>query len=550
MEGKNCGYLDCGNPALSISKNSQEIPLCLNHMNEHKQSCFPSNGSSVEVISDNFILDPQKTILKSSYMFSVEIAKSNIPDELLDSMNGLSIAFVNSVLSIGNGQSEKVQNLCLDYSIALKEIIYNIEIDFLILTNEVNELYCSFHSEKQSIISEMLSEFLNSQEKLYNMPKTATKNLISELNLDTIKQNFIYEFFMKDSIVYEELYHLFCKNFSEFLAGKTVNFHKFSGFKTELNAQKENLIIKYRKQLLGVTIERWLKSEYQLSSVIASNLLLDPELSFKIATLFLCKSVVTLNSVTKLSISDYLIILLIENHSYIILYSEKTSVILCIFHSCDYICAEGSDRELILLFDRFKNCFELFNLTENDLVKQSNVDLKLLINERVFDLILLQGSRPKIVFCSNLYAISQVYYNGLRTFINLSSNQLKTKMNLFYYRQKELIILKSDTGLIAFTEFLEKLGEFHIELQDVTYVESNQRVVKVLGVHKNCLKQVSLNINLNYPETLSTKILPILGSIRLLTRKSYERKVFCSTMSHFDIYFSKTFQLVEHSKSQ
>lgn len=547
MEKKFCSFIDSCSPALKVSQNPNENLLCPDHLNEHK---LDRNENLFKIISENFTLDPQKTLLKGSYKFTVTTLKSSIPDEPLDCMNGLSVAFVNKVLSIGNGQSEKVQNLCLDYSIALKEIIYNIEIDFLILTNEVNELYCSFHSEKQSIISEILSRLLNSQEKFYNMPKKTTKNLISELSLDAIKQNFIYEYFMKDSIDFEELFKSFRKSFSEFLDGKTVNFNNFDEFKTDLTAQIELLIIEYRKKLLGVTIERWLKAEYQVSSVIASNLLIRPENPLKLVSLFLCKSVITLNSVNKLSASDYLIILLIENHSYIILYSEKTSIILGIFHLCDYICAEGSDRNLILLFNRFKNCFEFFSLSDNDLIKQSDVDLKLLHNENVTDLILLQGNRPKIVFSSNLYAINQVYYNGIRTFVNLPFDQLKTKMNLFYYRQKELIILKSNTKIIALTEFLEKLGEFCIEFQDFTYVESNQRVLKLLGVHKNCLKQMSLNVELNYPETLNFEILPIPGSIQLLTRKSYDGKVFHSTMNHFDVYFSKTFQLVEHLNSQ
>lgn len=550
MDFKQCCVSGCQNSAQFICQNSHELFYCLDHYSEHKLECRMNQeelgnfiDKKVRIIPGNIKFDPDKTVLKGSLLFSVKTKICPIPIQILNATNGLSFAFVDTILEIGNGQNDKVQKLCLDYSIALKEIIYNIEIDYMILTTEVNELYCKLHSEKQSVISEVLSDFLNSQEEFYNMPKTITKNLVVELELETIKQNFIYEFFMKDGLKAEQLYSAFCKIFNNFLQGKEIQFKNFEDCVEKLKIKIETLYLNYRKKLLGVSIERWVKDEFQISSVSVSDLLENHENTVKIVSLYLKKSVLRLNSVTKLGTSGYIIIIYIEKNSYVILYTEGSSYILSIFYNSDYTCAEGSNREQLLLLNRTENQCELFSLNENEIEKNCDIDLKLTNNEIVQDLIFIQGKRPKIIFSTNKYPINHIYYCGVRTLINFSFHTEEKLINLFYYRNKGVIILKSSKKIAVFTEYLEKLGEFSFDLQDFHYLECNERLLKVIGRQDGYLIEVVLDVKLDYPETLNRKLSLLPGPIEALTKKSYEGKVFHSTINSFDQFFKKKFDL-------
>lgn len=508
MEEYRCEFEGCSN--IGEFRLDDVGCLCSEHLEQHRGQT--SEKEWRERFYRRIIFEDQSNIsefiasnaFSSNYLFWVENQLCGIPPGIIDMLENLSKTFVNQIFAVGNGKPEMLRKVCNHYFYSLVHMVFNIQIDTLTLFNNVERVYNNYHSEKQSIILNLIGAELDKVENYLNMPKKATKLFIS-YDLDVVKQEFISAYFIKDSIDFKELHKDFCSKFSPFVK-ESPRESIFDNLESNFNVEINRLNFNTRNEFLSIANNVWTNLNYQTTSIFTKKVCERGEImnignsSIKISSLFLTESVPVLESVVSLSKNSLILVLNINEDSYLLYYSNKKSWLVKIFPRTKIICAEGSDENFMLIFVADQRICEIYNTVENNIHLVDQFNLQLEENETVEDLVFIQGARSKVVFSSNIRGISLVHRNSLRTFINLNQEVSEFNWQLKFYKGKEVIILKSSKKIRVFSEFLEKIGEFNLESDRMTYSICDERVLRVLLQRQNELHEVSLNVNLNYSE--------------------------------------------------
>lgn len=444
-----------------------------------------------------------------NFLFWVESQLCGIPPAIIDLLENLSKAFVNQIFQIGNGNSEMLRKVCNHYFYSLVHMVFNIEIDTLALFHDVERVYNNYHSEKQSTILNLLGAELDKIENYLNMPKQASKFLVT-VDLDVVKQEFISTYFIKDTIDFKELYKTFCNKFSPFMKENPKE-NIFDNLESTLSVEINRLDFNARNEFSTISNRVWMNLNYQTSTIFFNKISEKGEYldlnttAVKLSSLFLIESAPVLESVVSLSNNTLVYTSIINEDSYLFYYSNRKTYLVKVFPKTKIICAEGSDENFMLIFVKEQRACEIYNTEESSIKLVDHFDIKLEENEIVDDLVFIQGVKSKVVFSTNKRAISLICKNSIRTFVNLKEDASEFNWQLRFYKGKEVVILKSNKRIRVFSEYLEKLGEFDLESDKLSYAICDERVLKVVLQRQNQFHEYTLDVNLNYREPWKAK---------------------------------------------
>jgi hypothetical protein len=422
----------------------------------------------------------------SNFLFDLQETDTNLPEAYEVTLKETSEIFANEVLLIENGKIEKVEDCCKNFALALKETIFNNKVVLFDLLKTVKGIYCDYHSEKQTIIAELLISELKSLETTLEMPKVK-KKLFGSLDLESVKSSFISKYFTLDSIDLEDLFEDFKKSFKPFIKKNNFSIKIFENFAVISKQSLHQLYLKYFQLLNKEAADLWENSMYKMISIKITQFSKPFKnfLEFTLVKLIMNDCQVKISSITRLSNEKTLIILIIDKSSYLIICQKSKSSIIKVFEYKKLISAEGSSESSLFLYNKTTNLASLYFFDDSNLMFHSEFDIKLAENEKITSILYLSGPCEKIFFTSTLNSLSQVIDRNPRISINLKTKSSEGQFKLTLFENGKIICLTSNKKIRLFNEFLVLLFEVDVEFQVIGFLFDPEMPLQVVGIEND-----------------------------------------------------------------
>lgn len=552
MEIENCSFEGCSETSGFSTEPDLNPKLCWAHMQELNKS---GKTSQQNIKALNHFYRP--LFRKQGYQIPRSklvnafgtncicwsfAEDSSLTGEITTAFNRILDLFLHKFFKIEAGGESKLEKLCQALTLSLNQIIYNLLIDSTTVFQQIIQIFTDYISHRQELIVRLFTAELSDLTARLNMPKTATKNLINTVNLDAFINDFIKDLLKIGILEFDKVFEKFLNHFSPFLKNKPTS-NVFDSLEKTFQYELDKIQHKFKNELKPLIISVWEKNRYVNYSVFLREIK-DEALEWGhgvvvLTSLLLVNGNIELKSVTQLSVYDLLLVLEINNDSYVIHYHDKSAYLLDVFRYTQVICADGSNENIMVLYIKSDKRCILYQLHDFRMYPTSEFNLKLQEDEYLFDLIYIEGSRHKIVYSTNNFILSSIHEKGPRCYINIDHDD-ESNFKLKYFKQKELILLKTQSKLRVFSEKLEKIGEYSISLDNYTYYLTNSRVLRILDLKYNYIEEFWLDVKLDYAERFY-KSLPLpRNAIQFVTR-SYEGVNIDELNKEFLQYFNRPF---------
>ena len=229
--------------------------FCKAHSELHKTE----NESHLIEASQNYSITPKKylkllqydpantqytlcQLKNSSFIFFLKYTKISLPFDYSEAVRGMTSAFIDKILSLQTGKSEKIKPKCIKYISSLKQLIYNIAIDISTISEKVINAYNFFHSSLEIIVCDNLRKFLDNCERALEMTSKVSSFFVFQTKLEDQRQRFIEKFLTLEKIDMKTLSAEFFSSFSKFITGKPESvYDQLDCF--ELNYRREKIAL-------------------------------------------------------------------------------------------------------------------------------------------------------------------------------------------------------------------------------------------------------------------------------------------------------------------
>jgi hypothetical protein len=555
MESSRCEWGECSNLMGFLCGSQVNRRLCWSHMQEMNKSgegymndfgvlnyfCRP-------IFRRGFCQVPNFSLVNAfnlNCLCWTTAEKTELPRDIQRTLDEMINFFQYRFFMVEPGNDAKIKEYCRSLAESLNEVIFNFQVNPEVLYSQIILVFQSYSNLKIDLISRLFLNELSDLEIKLAMPKTATKNLVTTLNLEAIRQKFILELFSQGKLNFQEIFKNFSMTFAPFLSSQP-NWDIFDKLEATFTYELEKIQHRVWSELKPLIESTWKKNSFVRFSVFLKEIKESEPLEYdqnviRLCQLILCESEIELKSITQISSYDLILIMEIDKHSFLIHSTEKKSFLIDVFPNTSTLCAEGSNESLVVFFTQTnQKCFA-FHLQDSRLAEQQEIDLKLEEDEIVSSLLYIEGTRGKIVLSTNKYPLSSVLFKGPRCLVNID-HDLETGHHLKYHKSKQLIILSSNSKLRIFTEKLEKIQEFFVIYEKFCYVFTNSRSFRILGLKGENVEEIWLEVKLDYPERFY-KAQPLPPSCIHLVTRSYEGIEMSEMTKELSKFFDRAFSI-------
>ena len=468
--------------------------------------------------------------------------ESALTQEITTSLTKILDLFLHKFFKIEAGGDKKLNNLCRALTTSLNQIIYNLLIDSNTVYQQILQIFTNYISCREELIVRLFTAELSDLIVKLNMPKTATKNLIKTVNLDAYVNDFIRDLLKSGSVEFDKCFEKFLSHFSPFLKVKPTS-NVFDSLEKTFEYELDKIQHRYKNEIKPLIASIWGKHRYVKYSVFIREIK-DEALEWDqgvvvLASLLLVDGDIELKTVTQLSVYDLILVFEINSNSYVVHYNDKNAYLMEVFHNTSVICADGSNETVMTLYIKADKRCLLYQLQDFRLYSSLEINLKLEADEDLLDLIYIEGTRHRIVYITSNFALSSIHEKGPRCYINIEHNE-ESSFKLKYFKQKQLILLASQSTLRVFTDKLEKIGEYLISFDNFSYYLTNSRVLRILDLKQNYIEEFWLDVKLDYPERFYKNLHLPRNAIQFVTR-SYEGINADELLKEFMQYFNRPF---------
>lgn len=467
MNRLDCMAMSCTEPVMAKCENCK-VYLCRSHLEFHQVEYV-----SHEISSKNFdqVEEVQYRLVSVfGHPHAIYFHKTMcpLPRDYLDALTAMSNQFYDAVTVVPKGKDENIKEICVKIAAAIKNIIYNLDINPTELFNNIHENFLAYHSKIETITSYALVKLIEEAEIALEMPKIATKAVFFKVNLEDQKQLFIQKYFLQNEITIKDLPTEFFSFFKPFLRENPKDIKKlFDNFEIYYRNEKVKACNEFRKKMDDHLKNLWISIRFCRVAIFSYKMRESMEMieisnnSAIIACLFLKESQFEITSVAELSNSEVLLSCLLENETYFVYCSNMESHLVLITKSENCLIASGSTCENVIVVHGCPRRIAMYTLKDLKLVEIQQYNFGLETMEKINDIVYVKELK-KVLFSTNIHPISSFVLNGnLRVKIPIDLQDQDCK-GLAYYRSKQLICLKTVSSIHLFSIYMQKVQNFEV----------------------------------------------------------------------------------------
>ena len=413
-----------------------------------------------ESVKDTFIASFSSSI----YIFKIQSVPITLPIDYKSNIQNLIHTFAVKVSRISGGKSDKIGKRVEKFLKALKQIIYNLKVDFISASKYIEEMHNFHQSTLIDNIIKHLNILLNNSISDLKMPPKAKKMFMFEVELESLRSPFISKCIEKKHITLHWFWLEILATFSLFIKEKPGSIPKsvteaFEDYRREMEDINNRLVDEVKNFVFSLLVTLNYQRVGLFALKITENLNFCNSEWTLFASLILQTERVCLSQPVNLGPSSLLIPVSISGETLLVLYSDNchASIIGRVESSSVKIAVGSTIDQIFISNNSLLNNSEFF-IQMGRLKLKSEIDLKLKFRDKVSSIAYI-NSQKKLIYIVNKTDIHSKKLDSDKCVAINFSHQNQSLLSIFYSSELGYICLKTRDLLIIFNEHFQVIKQ-------------------------------------------------------------------------------------------